>query len=180
MSESLFIFSHYSRPRIQHELHGFTYLIEILDLSLQNAEETGKALPDADVDLCCEVLKILFNITLQLDKNNLDEVSSSTQSTMTSALSAKSTKLRTARNDDLFIFGLRLFQEEEAHFMRLVSILHDLLVCKTAQKDKKHELIRSVCLVRFHSLSIRVLQPHRQPAHQHAERELRGVVDAPH
>jgi hypothetical protein len=32
------------------------------------------------------------------------------------------------------------FQEEEAHFMRLVSVLHDLLICKTHNKEKKEEL----------------------------------------
>jgi hypothetical protein len=31
-------------------------------------------------------------------------------------------------------------QEEEAHFMRLVSVLHDLLVCKTATREKRDEL----------------------------------------
>ena len=33
-------------------------------------------------------------------------------------------------------------QEEEAHFMRLVSVLHDLLICKVASKDKREELQR--------------------------------------
>ena len=31
-------------------------------------------------------------------------------------------------------------QEEEAHFMRLVSVLHDLLVSQTATKEKREEL----------------------------------------
>jgi len=35
-------------------------------------------------------------------------------------------------------------QEEEAHFMRLVSVLHDLLVCDTTSKDKRDELQKYV------------------------------------
>ena len=63
------------RPKLRHDLHGFTYLIEVLDLCLREAEEQKTSLSDQSVELCCEVLKILFNITTSLDKNNLDEVS---------------------------------------------------------------------------------------------------------
>ena len=35
-----------------------------------------------------------------------------------------------------------VFKEEEAHFLRLVSVLHDLLVCDVAAKDKRDELHR--------------------------------------
>lgn len=92
------------RPKVRQELHGLTYLIEVLDLTLRSAEEANREVTDQDVDLCCEVLKILFNITVSTDNNkNMDE-------------------------------------EEEAHFLRLVSVLHDLLLCQTASKDKKDEL----------------------------------------
>lgn len=37
---------------------------------------------------------------------------------------------------------VHFLQEEEAHFMRLVSVLYDLLVCETASKDKLEELQR--------------------------------------
>ena len=33
-------------------------------------------------------------------------------------------------------------QEEEAHFLRLVSVLHDHLVCDIATKEKREELHR--------------------------------------
>ena len=33
-------------------------------------------------------------------------------------------------------------QEEEAHFMRLVSILHELLVCEVKNPEKQDTLIR--------------------------------------
>jgi len=93
------------RPKLRQTLHGFTYLIEVLDLTLRSAEETGRSLSDEEVDLSCEVLKILFNLTNGVDSVGLDE-------------------------------------EEEAHFMRLVSVLHDLLVSQTGSNEKR-DLLRS-------------------------------------
>ncbi|KAL5007732.1 hypothetical protein ScPMuIL_016538 [Solemya velum] len=92
-----------TRPKIRYDLHGFTYLMEVIDLTLRDAEEAQIGLTDDEVDLCNEILKILFNITVTVDKNSLDE-------------------------------------EEEAHFMRLVSVLRDLLMFKTVSKDKRDEL----------------------------------------
>lgn len=104
------------RPRLCWELHGFTYLIEVLDLCLEDnvdpstalgaarRTDTSPPLTDQHVELCCEVLKILFNLTVSIDKSSLDE-------------------------------------EEEAHFMRLVSVLYELLTAVTASKDKKEELV---------------------------------------
>lgn len=92
-----------TRPRVRYELHGFTYLMEVLDLTLRGCEELSKPLSDQEVDLCSEILKILFNLTVALEKKSADE-------------------------------------EEDAHFMRLVSILRDLLLCRTASKEKKYEL----------------------------------------
>jgi len=62
------------RPRLRQELHGFTYLIEVLDLTLRCAEEAQRQLNDQEVDLCCEVLKILFNVTVGMESTTLDEV----------------------------------------------------------------------------------------------------------
>ncbi|XP_013406285.1 synembryn-A isoform X3 [Lingula anatina] len=92
------------RPKLRTELHGLTYLIEVLDLCLKDSAEQGLPMSDADVDLCCEVLKILFNLTVSMDRFNIDE-------------------------------------EEEAHCLRLVSLLHDLLVCKTVTPEKGEELV---------------------------------------
>jgi len=64
------------RPRLRQELHGFTYLIEVLDLTLRGAEEAQRQLNDQEVDLCCEVLKILFNVTVSMEATCLDEVTS--------------------------------------------------------------------------------------------------------
>lgn len=115
------------RPKLRNELHGLTYLVEVLDLILKSSaerrsqvnpvrpgrrvnfargvlwEDSVPYLDDNDVDLACEVLKILFNLTVHVDKGNLDE-------------------------------------EEEAHFMRLVSILHDILISPTHSKEKRDEL----------------------------------------
>lgn len=55
-------------------MHGITYLVEVIDLSLRDAEEKGSPLTDQEVELCCEILKILFNLTVSVDKNALDEV----------------------------------------------------------------------------------------------------------
>jgi len=63
-----------ARPRLRQELHGFTYLIEVLDLTLRCAEEAQRQLNDQEVDLCCEVLKILFNVTVGMEATSLDEV----------------------------------------------------------------------------------------------------------
>lgn len=125
------------RPKLRNELHGITYLMEVLDLILKtsgeerpdeddhhrhapdveaphvrapagfgnNGDGDGRApcLRDNEVDLACEVLKILFNLTIHVDKDSLDE-------------------------------------EDEAHFLRLATILHDLLVCATQTKEKHDEL----------------------------------------
>lgn len=64
-----------TRPRMIHQLHGFTYLIELLDLLLRTAEDEQRTLNSQDVNLASEVLKILFNLTVAIEKSNLDEVS---------------------------------------------------------------------------------------------------------
>ncbi|KAI1309411.1 Synembryn-A [Halotydeus destructor] len=119
------------RPRIRDESHGLIYLMEVIDLILKTSQEQGEKttkkslrrrkgskkgdkgkmqegqhlhLDDAEADLACEVLKVLFNLTCNLDRNHLNEV-------------------------------------EEAHFMRLVAILHDLLLTETKTHDKREDLI---------------------------------------
>ena len=70
-------FGYCCRPKIRFELHGFTYLMEVIDLILRDAEARGTGLTDQEVDLCSEILKILFNLTVTVDRNNFDEVSRS-------------------------------------------------------------------------------------------------------
>lgn len=122
-----------TRPKLRSQLHGLTYLMEVLDLILKdNAEHIAKnntgnrkkfskgsrrgrnarkdiemsfvpCLDDKEVEMACEVLKVLFNLTVNTDKCHLEEV-------------------------------------EEAHYMRLVSILHDILLSDTKVPEKKEEL----------------------------------------
>ena len=66
--------SSFFRPKIRRELHGLTYLIEVLDLCIQESDQKNLPIGDKDVDLCSEILKILFNLTVSVDKNNLAEV----------------------------------------------------------------------------------------------------------
>ncbi|XP_022249820.1 synembryn-A-like isoform X2 [Limulus polyphemus] len=119
------------RPKLRTEHHGLIYLMEIVDLIMKSNAERNRhrhkgskrfskssrrgrsggdsgvfpipCLDDEEVDLASEVLKVLFNLTVNVDKLNMEE-------------------------------------EEEAHFMRLVSILHDILLCDTKTPDKKEEL----------------------------------------
>ena len=76
------------RPRLRQELHGFTYLIEVLDLTLRCAEEAQRQLNDQEVDLCCEVLKILFNVTVGMEATSLDEVTNEMSPLTSSSLFA--------------------------------------------------------------------------------------------
>ncbi|XP_045597103.1 synembryn-A isoform X1 [Procambarus clarkii] len=73
------------RPQLRSEYHGLTYLIEILDLSLKTAQEDSEIqsingyIPcpvifnDEQAELVNEVLKVLYNLVLHIDKNCPDE-----------------------------------------------------------------------------------------------------------
>ncbi|KAK8720626.1 hypothetical protein OTU49_013194 [Cherax quadricarinatus] len=73
------------RPQLRSEYHGLTYLIEILDLSLKTAQEESEIqsingyIPcpvifnDEQAELVNEVLKVLYNLVLHIDKNSPDE-----------------------------------------------------------------------------------------------------------
>ncbi|GIY83221.1 hypothetical protein CDAR_367022 [Caerostris darwini] len=119
------------RPRVRTELHGLIYLMEALDLILKdNLAKSGPmagrrtfnkgsrrgrshqeaetclaaCLTDEEVDMACEILKILFNLTVRNERFGLEE-------------------------------------EEEAHYLRLASILHDILLSDTKTPEKRDYLI---------------------------------------
>ena len=48
--------------------------MEVIDLILRDGEARGTGLTDQEVDLSSEILKILFNLTVTVDRNNFDEV----------------------------------------------------------------------------------------------------------
>lgn len=133
------------RPKLRCEHHGLIYLMEIVDLIMKSNAERNQnyyrgrkrfskssrrgrgqtqdsdsflipCLDDDEVDLACEVLKILFNLTVSVDRLNLEE-------------------------------------EDEAHFMRLVSILHDILLCETKSVEKQEEL-------QSHTVNLLTNMPH--------------------
>ncbi|XP_064107194.1 synembryn-A-like isoform X2 [Macrobrachium nipponense] len=73
------------RPRLRSEYHGLTYLIEVLDLSLKTSQEESELqlvngyapapviFNDEQAELVNEVLKVLYNLVLHIDKNSPDE-----------------------------------------------------------------------------------------------------------
>ena len=135
------------RHKIKTQLHGFTYLMEVLDLIVSDKSQ----LNDDDVRLTCEILKTLFNVTLTVDRNCLDEVSFAAHSFALEntffRLKLVSLYCKTSSfwiSQMQYLFWNFIPQEEEAHCQRLVSVLHDLLLTKTTPKDKAEELQRWV------------------------------------
>ncbi|KAK3856261.1 hypothetical protein Pcinc_037410 [Petrolisthes cinctipes] len=112
------------RPRLRCEYHGLTYLIEILDLSIQTAQEyhdTTRPYPplsllvfnDEESEVINEVLKVLYNLVLYIDKCSPDE-------------------------------------EEDGHCIRLITILRSLILasCTCPQKtDTLHSNTVNLLLV---------------------------------
>lgn len=54
------------RMRVRDHLHGLTYLVETLDMILKE-NSVDKYLPDRQIDLLNEILKVLFNLTARND-----------------------------------------------------------------------------------------------------------------
>lgn len=91
------------RTKVRDDFHGLTYLVETLDLIMRDYKSQSY-LPDKQIDLLCEILKVLFNITVR------NETSVATE------------------------------EEEEIQFRRLAVVLHDLLLCKSYNKEKQSDL----------------------------------------
>lgn len=55
------------RTKVRDDFHGLTYLVETLDLIIKERVEINgqDTLPDRQVDLLGEILKVLFNITVR-------------------------------------------------------------------------------------------------------------------
>ena len=125
----LTVFNRETRSKLREKLQVTTYLIEIIDLvmkqrllssSSENSDsEIESVLPEhcylksTDVDLINEILKILYNLTMDLAKPNLN-FAGQTQSQQALAPS----------------------EEEEAHLMHLVSVLRDLITCRLVDCDE--------------------------------------------
>lgn len=56
---------------MRDDLHGLTYLTEVIDLTIHDqSRDTSSWLDDREIDLLCEILKVLFNLQMP----NLGEV----------------------------------------------------------------------------------------------------------
>ncbi|XP_050431430.1 synembryn [Adelges cooleyi] len=104
------------RLKITEELHGLTYLMELLDNILHNSiEETSKTKqPDLhaeNVTLSCEVLKVLFNLTVNTNFDRSDD------------------------NDD---------DDDYSVWIRLVSILRDFIVTSTFVPLDRDNIVSNV------------------------------------
>lgn len=91
------------RTKLRDDFHGLTYLVETLDLIMLD-HKSESYLPDKQIDLLCEILKVLFNITVRTDTSVATE------------------------------------EEEEIQFRRLAVVLHDLLLCRSFNREKQAEL----------------------------------------
>lgn len=92
------------RPKVRDDFHGLTYLVETLDLIMREKRTQQYYLPDKQIDLLSEILKVLFNITFH------NETAVATE------------------------------EEEEIQFRRLAVVQHDLLLCKSYNKEKQNDL----------------------------------------
>jgi hypothetical protein len=134
------------RSKLREKLQVITYLIEIIDQIMKERLNEGIAqlsselasfsaygdhtsqnttttidfcyLKSIDIDLINEILKILYNLTIDITSNNA------------SCLPLGQTFcVRTANNE-----------EDEAHLMHLVSVLRDLITCRL---EDEHDMIKS-------------------------------------
>jgi hypothetical protein len=102
------------RQRVREKFHGLSYLFEIINqIMLSRSEpmasaDSGITLSNDDIDYLIEILKTLYNLTVDLPN-------------LTHSYAIQE-------------------EEEEAHLMRLVSILRELLLCYGPNDDKQMEL----------------------------------------
>ncbi|PSN53608.1 Synembryn-A [Blattella germanica] len=101
------------RPTLRSEMHGLTYLMETLDLILKEASghDDGATCSNIPISLSDDQVALACEVLKVLFN-----------------LTCKS-----SGHDGVD-------EEEEAHFLRLVSILHDLLVCEAQSCEKQDEL----------------------------------------
>ncbi|CAF2103459.1 unnamed protein product [Rotaria magnacalcarata] len=103
------------RQRVREKFHGLSYLFEIINqIMLSRSEpvaaaaDSGITLSNDDIDYLIEILKTLYNLTVDLPN-------------LTHSYAIQE-------------------EEEEAHLMRLVSILRELLLCYGPNDEKQMEL----------------------------------------
>ena len=103
----LTVFNKSLRLKLREKLQIITYLIEIIDQIMKERLNNETDVSDfcflkrVDVDFIIEILKILYNLTMDIQTD------------------------RQTTNKSNY-----LIEEEEAHLMHLVSVLRDLITCK--------------------------------------------------
>ncbi|CAF1262484.1 unnamed protein product [Rotaria sp. Silwood1] len=101
------------RQRIREKFHGLSYLFEIINQIILSKSDSiasansGIILSNIDIDYLIEILKTLYNLTIDLPN---------------------------------LTYSYTIQEEEEAHLMRLVSILRELLLCYGTTDKKKIQL----------------------------------------
>ena len=148
----LTIFNKELRQQLSEKLQVILYLIEIIDqimkerLSVNDAElaenitNTSQLphqsslidrsdycyLKSIDVDYIIEILKILYNLTMDIPSVKANAASTMGQN-----------------NGSIILNDKSMHEEEEAHLMHLVSVLRDLMTCRIEQDNKQTELTSS-------------------------------------
>lgn len=119
----LTVFNRDTRSKLREKLQVTTYLIEIIDLVMKQRLQSSRSensnneietvMPEhcylkmTDVDLINEILKVLYNLTMDLTKPSLN---------FAGQMPAQQNVVPS--------------EEEEAHLMHLVSVLRDLITCR--------------------------------------------------
>ncbi|KAG8230759.1 hypothetical protein J437_LFUL009819 [Ladona fulva] len=129
----------YRDPELPHEIKFFDMKMLFLITAL--------CADDSQVDLACEVLKVLFNLTVGKGKfdhtgemrrifDEEEEAHFLRLTTVLHDLLLCDAKTPSKRDELRKIFD----EEEEAHFLRLTTVLHDLLLCDAKTPAKRDEL----------------------------------------
>ncbi|CAF0847068.1 unnamed protein product [Brachionus calyciflorus] len=114
----LTVFNKDLRSKLREKLQVTSYLIELIDLVMKERLQVSEN--ETDVDYCYlkqvdleflnELLKILYNLTMDIAKPNLNFSNPSQCQAFSN-------------------------EEEEAHLMHLVSVLKDLMTCRLEQEN---------------------------------------------
>ena len=144
----LTIFNKELRQQLSEKLQVILYLIEIIDQIMKerlsvNDAELGENIANAsplphqssqidrsdycylksiDVDYIIEILKILYNLTMDIPSVKANAASTMGQN-----------------NGSIILNDKSMHEEEEAHLMHLVSVLRDLMTCRIEHNDKQTE-----------------------------------------
>ena len=107
----------FCRPRLRYTLRGLHYLCDSLDVIVLAG--SARPLNEEEIDSCCEMLKVLYNLLLSDKKPEPNEVA--------------------ARHPEVFAYNQ---EEESQEFVKLTETVRRLLAVDAPTKEKQHELKR--------------------------------------